>query len=232
VHIWDALTPIEEVVRALDDVVRAGKALYVGVSDTPAWVVAKAVTLADARGWSPFVALQIPYSLIDRSVERELLPMARGLDLAVTAWSPLGDGLLSGRYGSDRAQPDDSRIAGVAAHRLNKCNLRIVDAVNTVAKDRGESSAQIAIAWIRAQQHRAEIIPIVGVRTPAQLADNLGALKIELTADELAHLNTESAIELGFPHDFGGFQLAYGSTLPMIDNHRPQFEVPLGPPVR
>jgi aryl-alcohol dehydrogenase-like predicted oxidoreductase len=145
---------------------------------------------------------------------------------------PLGDGLLSGRYGSDRAQPDDSRIAGVAAHRLNKCNLRIVDAVNTVAKDRGESSAQIAIAWIRAQQHRAEIIPIVGVRTPAQLADNLGALKIELTADELAHLNTESAIELGFPHDFGGFQLAYGSTLPMIDNHRPQFEVPLGPPVR
>jgi aryl-alcohol dehydrogenase-like predicted oxidoreductase len=227
VHIWDALTPIEEVVRALDDVVRAGKALYVGISDTPAWVVSKGLTLADLRGWSPFVALQVPYSLVERSVERELLPMARGLDLAVTAWSPLGDGVLSGRYGSDRPQPEDSRVAGVARHRLSERNLRIADAVNTVANAHDASSAQVAIAWIKAQQHRAEIIPIVGVRTPAQLSDNLGALEIELTADELAHLDTVSAIELGFPHGFGGFRLAYGSTLELIDNHRPQFEVPL-----
>jgi aryl-alcohol dehydrogenase-like predicted oxidoreductase len=226
VHIWDALTPIEEVVRALDDVVRAGKALYVGISDAPAWVVSKGVTLADLRGWSPFVALQVPYSLVERSVERELLPMARGLDLAVTTWSPLGDGLLSGRYGSDRPRPDDSRVAGVASHRLSERNLGIADSVNTVAKARGASSAQVAIAWIRAQHHRAEIIPIVGVRTPAQLTDNLGALEIELTTDELAYLDTASAIELGFPHGFGGFRLAYGSTLELIDNHRPQFEVP------
>jgi aryl-alcohol dehydrogenase-like predicted oxidoreductase len=135
-HIWDALTPIEEVVRALDDVVRAGKALYVGVSDTPAWIVSRAVTMAGLRGWSPFVALQVPYSLLERSVERELLPMARGLDLAVTTWSPLGDGLLSGRYGSDRPQPADSRVAGVASHRLSECSLRIADAVNIVAKGR------------------------------------------------------------------------------------------------
>lgn len=227
VHIWDALTPIEEVVRALDDVVRAGKVLYVGISDTPAWVVSRGVTLAELRGWSPFVALQVPYSLIERSVERELLPMARGLDLAVTTWSPLGDGLLSGRYGSDRRRPEDSRIAGVAGHRLSERNLGIADVVNTIAGERGASSAQVAIAWVAAQQGRAEIIPIVGARTPEQLSDNLGALAIVLTADELVRLDSASTIELGFPHGFGGFRLAYGSTLELIDNHRPQFEVPL-----
>jgi aryl-alcohol dehydrogenase-like predicted oxidoreductase len=207
--------------------VHAGKALYVGFSDTPAWIVSRAVTMAGLRGWSPFVALQVPYSLLERSVERELLPMARGLDLAVTTWSPLGDGLLSGRYGSDRPQPADSRVAGVASHRLSERNLRIADAVNIVAKGRDVSPAQVAIAWIKAQQRRAEIIPIIGVRTPAQLTDNLGALEITLTTDDRARLDAASAIELGFPHGFGGFRLAYGSTLELIDNHRPQFEVPL-----
>jgi aryl-alcohol dehydrogenase-like predicted oxidoreductase len=227
VHIWDALTPIEEVMRALDDVVRTGKALYVGISDTPAWVVSKGVTMADLRGWSPFVALQVPYSLIERSAERELLPMARGLDLAVTTWSPLGDGVLSGRYGNDRARPEDSRVAGVAGHRLSERNLAIADTVNAIASERDASSAQVAIAWINAQQRRSQIIPIIGVRTPAQLTDNLGALEITLTNDELARLDTVSAIELGFPHGFGGFRLAYGSTLELIDNHRPQYEIPL-----
>ena len=230
VHIWDALTPIEEVVRALDDVVRAGKALYVGISDTPAWVVSRGVTMAELRGWSPFVALQIPYSLIERTVERELLPMARGLDLAVTAWSPLGDGLLSGRYGSERPQPEDTRVAGVTRHRLSERNLGIADTVNEIAAKRGATSAQVAIAWLLAQQQRAEIIPIVGVRTPAQLRDNLGALELDLDANELNQLNEVSAVERGFPYDFGGFRLAYGSTLELIDNHRTQFQVPLQSP--
>jgi aryl-alcohol dehydrogenase-like predicted oxidoreductase len=229
VHIWDAFTPIEELVRALDDVVRAGKALYVGISDTPAWVVARAVTLAEQRGWSPFVGLQVPYSLVERTVERELLPMARGLDLAVTVWSPLGDGLLSGRYGSDRPQPEDTRVEGVARHRLNERNLAIADTVNAIAAERGATSAQIAIAWVRAQQERAQLIPIVGVRTPDQLTDNLGALALELNGDELARLDVVSAIEPGFPHGFGGFRLAYGATLELIDNHRPQLKVPLEP---
>jgi aryl-alcohol dehydrogenase-like predicted oxidoreductase len=173
--------------------VHAGKALYVGFSDTPAWIVSRAVTMAGLRGWSPFVALQVPYSLLERSVERELLPMARGLDLAVTTWSPLGDGLLSGRYGSDRPQPADSRVAGVASHRLSERNLRIADAVNIVAKGRDVSPAQVAIAWIKAQQRRAEIIPIIGVRMPAQLTDNLGALEITLTTDDRARLDAASA---------------------------------------
>lgn len=226
VHIWDAFTPIEEVMRALDDVVRAGKALYVGISDTPSWVVSRGVTLAELRGWSPFVALQIPYSLVERTVERELLPTARGLDLAVTAWSPLGDGLLSGRYGSGRADAEGTRVAGVARHRLSERNLLIADTVNTIATERGATSPQVAIAWLLAQQERAELIPIVGVRTPTQLSDNLGALELELDLDELNRLDQISAVERGFPYDFGGFGLAYGTTRDLIDNHRTQFAIP------
>ncbi|MFL6075296.1 MAG: aldo/keto reductase [Mycobacteriales bacterium] len=220
VHILDAFTPIEEVVRALDDVVRAGKVLYVGISDTPAWTVARAVTLADLRGWTRFAGLQVPYSLVERSVERELLPMAQALDLTVTAWSPLGDGLLTGRYGTDRPRPENSRVARVADYRLSDRNLAVADAVNQVAAARGARSAQVALAWVRAQQDRAVIVPIVGARTPAQLTDNLGALDVELTADELATLDAASAIELGFPHDFGASALAYGGTYDLIDGHR------------
>ena len=113
VHIWDAFTPVEEVIRALDDLVRSGKVLYVGISDTPAWIVSRAVTLAEQQGLTPFCALQLPYSLVERTVERELLPMARALDLAVTGWAPLGGGLLTGRYGTDRERPADSRVAGI-----------------------------------------------------------------------------------------------------------------------
>ncbi len=153
--------------------------------------------------------------------------MARALDFAVTAWSPLGRRLLSGRYGSDRPLPDDTRVAGVARHRVNERNLAVADAVNTVALERGATSPQVAIAWLRAQQRRAEIIPILGVRTPGQLADNLVALELELSAEDLDQLDAASRIELGFPHDFGGFRLAYGSTLELIDNHRPQLQVPL-----
>jgi aryl-alcohol dehydrogenase-like predicted oxidoreductase len=112
VHIWDPHTPVEELMRALDDVVTAGKVLYVGISDTPAWIVSQAITLADLRGWTRFAGLQIPYSLVDRTVERELLPMARACELTVTAWGPLGGGLLTGRYGTDRSPPDDTRICG------------------------------------------------------------------------------------------------------------------------
>jgi aryl-alcohol dehydrogenase-like predicted oxidoreductase len=109
VHIWDAFTPVEEVVHALDEVVRSGKALYVGVSNTPAWLVSQAVTLAGERNLERFSALQVPYSLVERTVERELLPMARALDLAVTSWAPLGGGLLTGRYGTDKARWDQAR---------------------------------------------------------------------------------------------------------------------------
>ena len=196
VHIWDVFTPVEEVVRALDDVVSAGKVLYVGISDTPAWIVAQAVTLADLRGWSRFAGLQVPYSLVERSVERELLPMAQALELTVTAWSPLGGGLLTGRYGSDRERPDDTRVAVLGQSSLTDRNLAIADVVNAVAAERGASSAQVAIVGARPagpRRYRAD----PGACRCQQLEDNLGALELELTAEELARLEEVSRIEPG-----------------------------------
>jgi aryl-alcohol dehydrogenase-like predicted oxidoreductase len=223
VHIWDAFTPVEEVVRALDDVVRAGKVLYVGISDTPAWIVAQAVTLADARGWTRFAGLQVPYSLVERAAERDLLPMAGGLELTVTTWGPLGGGLLTGRYGADRPLPDGARLTVTGAHgerMLSERNLAIAGAVAALGVERGATPSQVAIAWVRAQQARSVVVPILGARSREQLEDNLGALELELSAPELARLDEESRIELGFPHDFGGGRLAYGETFERIDDHR------------
>ncbi len=224
VHIWDAFTPVEEVVRALDDMVRSGKVLYVGISDTPAWLVSQAVTLADLRGWTRFAGLQVPYSLVERSVERDLLPMARALDLSVTSWAPLGGGLLTGRYGTDRARPEEGRLAGIGGRHaeqvLSERNLAIADVVNEVAAERSVTPTQVAIAWVRAQQQRSVVIPIVGARTREQIEDNIGALDVELSEAELQRLDEVSRIELGFPNDFGGARLAYGETFELIDDHR------------
>lgn len=224
VHIWDAYTPVDEVVRALDDLVRAGKVLYVGISDTPAWLVARAVTLAEERGWTPFCALQVPYSLVERTVERELLPVARALDLAVTAWSPLGGGLLTGRYGSDRERPSDSRLAGIGGdyerEAVTERNLAIADVANQVADGRGVPASQVALAWVRAQQDRALTIPIVGVRTQAQLDDNLAAAGLDLDPDELGRLDGVSRVSPGFPKSFAGAALAHGRRFGLVDDHR------------
>lgn len=221
VHIRDQFTPLEEIVRALDDLVTKGQVLYVGISDTPAWQVAQAVTLADLRGWTRFAGLQVPYSLVERTVERELLPMARSLELTVTAWSPLGDGLLTGRYGTGRPLPEGTRIAGIgASHRLSEKNLRIADVVNEIAARHGASPAQIAIAWVRARQRQGVIVPIVGARTPAQFTENLGALDVEISAPDLERLDEVSRVELGFPHDFSATSLAYGGTFDLIDSNR------------
>ena len=139
----------------------------------------------------------------------------------MTAWSPLGDGLLAGRYGTGRPIPGDTSIGGIgASHRLSERNLRIADAVNAIAAARGASAAQVAIAWVRAQQERSVIIPIIGARTPGQFKDNLGTLEVRLPAAEQDRLEEASRIELGFPHDFAGTALAYGQTYDRIDNHR------------
>jgi aryl-alcohol dehydrogenase-like predicted oxidoreductase len=221
-HVWDVFTPADEVMRALDDVVRSGRALYVGISDAPAWLVAQANTLAELRGWTPFAGLQVPYNLIERAAERELLPMARELDMTVTTWEPLAGGLLTGRFGTDREPPAGTRIATTeyAARVTVDRNLAIADEVNAVAADRGVSAAQVAIAWVRAQQERAVIVPIVGSRRREQIEDSLGAVDVELTADELARLDAAGAIELGFPHDFPGRAMAYGDTYALTDRHR------------
>jgi aryl-alcohol dehydrogenase-like predicted oxidoreductase len=223
VHLWDWFTPVEEVVRALDDVVRAGKVLYVGVSDAPAWIVAQANTLADARGLTRFSALQVPYSLIRRDVERDLLPMARAHEIAVTAFAPLGGGLLTGRYGTDRPRPEGTRFETAPGYRElfhTERNLAIADTVNAIAAEHGVSSSQVAIAWVLAQRARAPVIPLLGARRLSQIEDNLGALELELTADELGRLDEASAIELGFPHDFEGLGMAYGETLELVDGLR------------
>jgi len=222
VHIWDFHTPVEEVVRGLDDLVAAGKVLYVGISDTPAWIVSQATTLADLRGWTRFAGLQVPYSLAERTVERDLLPMARALDLTVTAWGPLAGGLLTGRYGSDRGRPDDTRLAIMQGdQRLGERKLAIADAVNAVAEERGASSAQVALAWVLAQQSRSVIVPILGARRRSQIEDNLGALAVELPPEDLQRLDDASRIGLGFPHDFAdGGRLVDRDWGPLIDDRR------------
>jgi aryl-alcohol dehydrogenase-like predicted oxidoreductase len=219
VHAWDFMTPVEEVMRALDDLVRAGKVLYVGVSDTPAWVVSRANTVAELRGWTPFVGLQIRYSLIDRTAEADLLPMARELDLAVTPWSILGAGVLSGKY--NREKPPEEGRAKEGAATIAR-NLKIAQTVIDVAEVVGCSPAQVAISWVRHQP--GVVIPLIGARNLGQLKDNLGALEVELEDRHLARLNASSQIDLGFPHNFLSEErvqeLVYGGTYEDIDDHR------------
>lgn len=208
-HVWDGLAPIDEVMRGFDDLVRAGKVLYAGISDTPAWQVARMQTLADLRGWTPLVALQIEYSLIERTVERELLPMARELGLGVLAWSPLGGGVLSGKYtradlGGHAAMDSTvgTRKAVVASTgALSERGLDIADVVQEIAREHDRSASQIALAWTM-QRNPQTVMPIVGARTLVQFEDNLGALDVVLKADDLQRLDAVSAVSLGFPHDF------------------------------
>ena len=202
VHIWDQITPVEEVMRGLDDLVRQGKVLYVGISDAPAWWIAQANTLAHLRGWSPFVGLQIEYSLIERTVERELIPVAKALDLGLTAWSPLAGGVLTGKYhGHGSSEP--GRMNGDMMKQFlpeEQRTERIIAAVKTVSDEVGRSMAQIALAWLRYRP--VAVIPIIGARKLSQLRDNLASFDLVLPADQLKTLDESSRIELGFPHDF------------------------------
>jgi len=200
-HIWDQLTPVDEVMRAFDDLVRQGKVLYIGVSDAPAWWIAQANTLADLRGWTKFVGLQIEYSLVERTVERELIPMAKALKLGLVAWSPLAGGLLSGKYHtkpSADARFSNDMMKGFL--RSGERSDRIIAALEKVSKEVGHSVAQIALAWFRYRD--IPVIPIVGARRVSQLQDNLASLELNLSKEQVAALDQASAIELGFPHDF------------------------------
>jgi len=203
-HIWDKLTPAEEVMRAFDDLVRAGKVLYVGISDAPAWVVAKSNTLADLRGWTPYVGLQIEYSLLERTVERELLPMAADFGLSILAWSPLRNGVLTGKYLPENAN-------GAANGRMNSPMMKgfgvdvsgtdaVVRETVAVANELGVSAAQVALAWLRSRP--AAVIPIVGASKLTQFEDNLRSLGVVLTSEQQERLDRVSAVPLGFPHEF------------------------------
>lgn len=203
-HLWDATTPVEEILRGMDDLVRQGKVLYVAISNAPAWQVARMQTVADLRGWSPLVALQIEYSLIERAGERDLIPMARELGLGVAPWSPLAGGVLTGKYSREDLTATDAvadgtrRSVTLAGGALSERNLAIVDVVKEVAAELGRTPAQVGLAWTL--QNPAVTAPVVGARTPAQLEDNLGALEVDFTAAQLARLDEAGAIELGFPH--------------------------------
>ena len=202
VHIWDQITPVEEVMRGLDDLVRHGKVLYVGISDAPAWWIAQANTLATLRGWSPFVGLQIEYSLIERTVERELIPMAKALDLGVTAWSPLSGGVLTGKYHGHGSSEGGRMSSDMVKEFMpeEKRASRVVAAVKSVADELGRSMAQVALAWLRYRS--VPVIPIIGARKLAQIKDNLASDDVSLSAKQLKILNEASGIELGFPHEF------------------------------
>ena len=214
-HMWDGMTPVEEVVRALDDLVSSGKALYVGISDTPAWVVSRAVTLAHQHGWSPFVAVQGPYSLADRDVERELLPMARELGLAFTSWGMLEGGALTGKYLDDTDEPRRYDSAGPKTNTMAR-------EVIAVAEEIGATPAQVAIAWVRAQPWH--LIPIVGARTEPQLRENLGAIDVVLAPEHVERLDAVSGFRLGFPREFLESDhvrgLIFGETFDLIDDPR------------
>jgi len=191
--------------RGLDDLVCGGKVLYVGISDAPAWWIAQANTLAHLRGWSPFIGLQIEYSLIERTVERELIPMAKALNVGVTAWSPLAGGVLTGKYHGQRSS-DPKGEPGRMSGEMMKDFLpeqqradRVVAAVKTVADEIGCSLAQVALAWLRSRP--VPVIPIIGARKLAQLQDNLASFNLTLSSDQVKTLDEASWIDLGFPYD-------------------------------
>jgi aryl-alcohol dehydrogenase-like predicted oxidoreductase len=209
--------------RSFDDLVRAGKVLYIGISDAPAWVVAQCNTMADLRGWTPFIGLQIEYSLLQRTVERELIPMARTLDIGITAWSPLAMGWLTGKYTKEGGNQESKRLENEGMSdfvQQSERNHAIAHAVDEIATQIGCSSAQVALSWLVHQ----DTIPIIGARKAEQVKDNLHCVNVKLSEQQLLHLDQVSHIELGFPHDFLNQEMPqssiFGGQFKAIDNHR------------
>ena len=192
VHSWDFATPMEELMRGLDDLVASGKVLYVGLSDAPAWAGAACNVMADLRGWTRFIGLQIEYSLIERTPERELVPMADAMGMGVVAWSPLASGVLTGKYN----QGDGSGRLGGA--EIERWKFDVAQAAIDVAERHGASPAQVALAWLVAKG----AVPLVAGTKVAQVEDNLRAADLTLSADDIEALDGAQDVSLGFPHDF------------------------------
>ncbi|GAA2777029.1 aldo/keto reductase [Saccharopolyspora taberi] len=220
VHFADPLTPIDEVLAGLDHLVRTGKVLHPGLSNFPAWRVARGATLAEVRGWAPLVGVQVEYSLVERTAEREVLPMAEALGLAVATWSPLGGGLLTGKYrtGSGGRLTDWKRAVQLEDTAQKTAT---VEAVLSVAEQVGATPAQVAVAWLRRRQTASatSLVPIIGPRDLAQLDGYLAALDLELDAEHVERLDEVSAPELGVPHKISANVLARvtgGAALPTV----------------
>jgi aryl-alcohol dehydrogenase-like predicted oxidoreductase len=213
-HMWDFTTPVEEVLQSVTHLIQQGKVLYFAFSDTPAWVISYAVAKAESHGWARPVAVQIPYSLMDRAVERDVLPAARGLDLAVLPWGMLEGGALTGKYkDSTEQRRHDS---------ANEAAIRAGEKVVALAAEIGRSPAQVAINWVR--QQPGTMIPILGCRKVAQIEDNLRCLDFQLTDTQLESLNAVADFRPGFPLEFlrdsGVLDLVFGDTFARLDNHR------------
>ncbi|MDJ0727395.1 MAG: aldo/keto reductase [Prochloraceae cyanobacterium] len=223
-HAWDFMTPEEEVMRAFDDLVKAGKVLYIGISDAPAWIVSRCNTIAELRGWTSFIGLQIEYSLIERTPERDLLPMARSLDIGITAWSPLASGWLTGKYTKGKAtiteerRLDNEMMSGFVDK--SERNINIAKTVDRIAEAAGQTSAKVALNWIA----RQGVIPIIGARKLTHLQDNLDCINFSLDSEHIKELNEASEIALGFPHEFYQQDMVknflYNGTFDAIESHR------------
>jgi aryl-alcohol dehydrogenase-like predicted oxidoreductase len=207
-HAWDFTTPVEEVLRAMDDLVRAGKVLYVGISNSPAWQISRMQAIAQLRGWSPLIALQVQYNLIERGAERDLIPMAEEMGLAVMPWAPLAGGILSGKYSREARRVDESDLQADCARKdllseigaLSGRAIEIADVVRKIAAEMNRTPAQVALAWTL--HNPAVVCPVLGARTAKQLRDNLGALELTLNQDQLAALAAANTTLRGYPHDY------------------------------
>ncbi|QNI08699.1 aldo/keto reductase [Mycobacterium kubicae] len=196
-HMWDVNTPIEETMAALDDLVRAGKVRYLGVSDTPAWKIAEANLIARFRGWSAFVGLQIEYSLLERTVEQELVPMATEFGLGITPWSPLKSGVLSGKYTRSNAGQHRADRGALVDSFLTEDTYAVIDELEVIAEAHQSTVASVALAWVLAKPAVSSVI--IGARRLAQLDDNIQGADVELTSDELDRLDALTEPTLGFP---------------------------------
>lgn len=194
-HVWDFTTPVEEVLRGLDDLVGSGKILYTGISDTPAWIVSRAQTIAELRGWSRFVAYQGEYNLLERGIERDVLPMTRAMGMSVLAFSLLAGGVLSGKFNQPSAPQEHTR-----ARQASDQEKAAAQAVLQIASEIGCSASQVAINWVRQQSEG--IIPVLGARRIAQIEDNLGVLSFSLSDEHLARLSAVNPPASEFPHSF------------------------------
>ena len=217
VHWWDFTTPVDEVHRALDDAIRAGKILHLGLSDVPAWAVSRMQTLSDVRGLAPVTAMQLEYSLVQRSIEREHLPMAKVYDIGVTAWSPLAGGILTGKYTGAAPPEGAKRMDSMQLQPFDDRNRRIAEALDQISDRVGAKPAQVALAWVIAKG----VIPIAGATRPEQLRDNLAAIQLSLDAATIAQLDAASAIDLGHPYQMVGWEmqmaLGYGGMFDQIE---------------
>ncbi len=199
-HMDDGVTPMDEIVRGLDDLVRAGKIIYGGLSNFPAWRVAIAATIADLRGWTPIATLQAEYNLLERTAERELLPMAEGLGLGVMGWSPLAGGLLTGKYRNGGVTGRATALKSSVRHNDPEKNAPVLDTLFAIADEIGANPGQVAIAWVSAKG----VLPVIGPRTRPQLEDNLASAALKLSEEHIRRLDEITAISLGYPHDLTG----------------------------